>query len=95
MVISVLNIASGADTADQGAAVFIHLRDAMQAGGSVAVTFEGVQTATSSFVNMAFVPLLDDYSFDHIKQHLRVTKSTRQINDMIKTRLERAALAAA
>ena len=54
--------------------------------------FAEIQTATSSFVNASFVPLLKDFSFGDIKSLMRVTKSTRQINHMIKARLERAAL---
>jgi hypothetical protein len=95
MVILILDIVGGADTADQGMAAFNHIRDAMQKSGDVTVSFAGLQTATSSFVNMAFVSLLKHYTFDYIKQHLRVVQSSRQINDMIKSRLEREALATA
>jgi hypothetical protein len=38
------------------------------------------------------VPLLKDFSFRDIKSRMRVMDSTRQINQMIKMRLERAAL---
>jgi hypothetical protein len=53
------------------------------------VSFGGVHSATSSFVNSAFVPLLDDISLDDLKRRVRVVRSSRQINDMIKTRLTR------
>ena len=39
--------------------------------------------------------LLDHYSLNEIKRRLRVVHSTRQINSMIKTRLEREASVAA
>jgi hypothetical protein len=70
-------------------------RKALSANGSVVVSFDGIQTATSSFVHAAFVELLDDFSYRDLKARLRVTTSTRQINDMIKTRLERSANVAA
>jgi hypothetical protein len=95
MVVRILDIVAGADTADQGRSVLDRLRSAIHADGGVTVSFQGVQSATSSFVNSAFVPLLDDHALDSLKQRLRVIHSTRQINDMIKTRLNREALASA
>lgn len=90
MQLSVKELAGSADTASQGETVL----GAISAGlktGVVTLDFAGVTTATSSFTNAAIVPLLSEYSLDHLKRHLRVVKSTRQINDMIKTRLQRAA----
>jgi hypothetical protein len=59
------------------------------------VSFEGIQTATSSFVNVSFVKLLDDWPLAEIKRRFRVVQSTRQINEMIKSRLAREASALA
>jgi hypothetical protein len=92
VTIQIRDLVAGANTADDGNAVFPHLRMAMANGAAFAVSFVGVQTATSSFVNTAFVPLLKHFSFGDIKRRMRVTDSTRQINQMIKMRLERAAL---
>lgn len=94
MVITVKGIVKGADTADQGHLVLERLRHALKTG-DVVVSFDGIQTATSSFVNTAFIPLLQDFSIRDIKRKMRVVKSTRQINEMIKTRLEREALVSA
>jgi STAS-like domain of unknown function (DUF4325) len=92
MVIQVHDLVAGADTADQGNVVFSHLHAAMKAGAPFVVSFGKIQTATSSFVNAAFVRLLKDYSFNDIKKQMRVIDSTRQINQMIRMRLERAAM---
>ncbi len=91
MQLSVKELTGTADTADQGEIVFNALSAGLKTAGVVTLDFAGVTTATSSFTNAAIVPLLSDYSLDHLRQHLRVVKSTRQINDMIKTRLERVA----
>jgi hypothetical protein len=72
--------------------VFARVWEALGSGGSVTVSFEGAKTATSSFVNAAFVQLLDEITLDDVKTRLRVVNSTRQINDMIKTRMERSAI---
>jgi hypothetical protein len=42
-------------------------------------------------VNSCFVPLLGGLSFAEIKRRLKITASTRQINEMIKSRLAREA----
>ena len=90
MVIRVADIVPGADTADQGGQLFDILRQALHGPGTVTISFDGMHTATSSFVNVAFVALLDDFSYDDLRSRIRITNSTRQINDMIKTRLERS-----
>ncbi|EAQ35765.1 hypothetical protein NB311A_05093 [Nitrobacter sp. Nb-311A] len=92
VTIQIHDLVAGANTADQGANVLPHLRSAMAAGEPFVVSFSKVQTATSSFVNASFVPLLKEFSLAAIKAQIRVTDSTRQINQMIKTRLERVAL---
>jgi STAS-like domain of unknown function (DUF4325) len=92
VIIQIHDLVAGANTADQGTDVLPYLRSAMADGAPFVVSFDKIQTATSSFVNASFVPLLQAFSFGDIKAHMRVTDSTRQINQMIKMRLERAAL---
>jgi hypothetical protein len=93
MVIHVRSLVPGADTADQGIQLFPHIRDALKTEQQIVISFEGIQTATSSFVRTAFVVLLKDIPFNELKSRMRIVDSTRQINQMIKTRLEREALA--
>lgn len=78
-----------ADTAEQGAAVHKSLQAALSRPGPIDVDFQGITTATSSFTNLAFVQLLKKWRLEEIKRRLRVVNSTRQINEMIKSRLER------
>jgi hypothetical protein len=89
MEILIKQIAGGADTAAQGEIVLRSLVDPLKQGSQVIVNFDGVTTATSSFTNAAFVPLLADFSMEQIRKSLRIVRSSRQINDMIKTRLDR------
>jgi STAS-like domain of unknown function (DUF4325) len=91
MEISIMKLEGGADTGRQGETVYAVISAALKDRGTVVVDFSGVQTATSSFVNSAFVQLLALYPFDEIKRRVRVVRSTRQINEMIKVRLEREA----
>lgn len=94
MVIRIRDLVSGANTAEDGEAVFARLSSELnKPNTNVVVSFSGIQTATSSFVNAAFVELLSSLAYSELKKRLRVTDSTRQINDMIKMRLERSSRA--
>jgi|SRR5690606_243162 len=55
-------------------------------GTSLTVSFKNIDGVTSSFVNTAFIELLDDFDFDVIKRSLKFVDSNKQINDMIKSR---------
>jgi uncharacterized protein DUF4325 len=91
MVIRILDFVRGADTSDQGALVLARLQAALAGDTEVIVSFDGINTATSSFVNAGIVPLLQHFPLSDLKARLRVVDSTRQINDMIKMRMEREA----
>jgi hypothetical protein len=88
MVIRILDVVPGADTSDQGDVVFALISRAFSQSGAATVSFNGLKTATSSFVDAAFVPLLKSYSFADIELHLQVVDPTWEINDIIKLRLE-------
>jgi len=50
------------------------------------VSFENVDSVSSSFINSALIDLLESYSFDVIKQKISFSNSSRSINDLIKKR---------
>lgn len=88
MVINVLNLVPDCYTWKNGYVVGQTLHKELEFGKTVILSFEGVGDVPSSFVNAAFVPLLDHFALAYLKKHLSVVNSTRQINDMIKRRLE-------
>ena len=88
MVIQVNSLVSQAASEDDGSAVFAELSQALDREDIVTLSFAGLKTASTSFVNTAFVPLIDLMSFDEIKRRLKIIESSRQINHMIKWRLE-------
>jgi len=92
MVIRICDFVSGANTSEEGEIIFDRLSGELsdEKKGAVVVSFEGIQTATSSFVNAAFVELLNKFSYADLRNRVRVVNSTRQINDMIKRRLARS-----
>ena len=87
MVIQVKSIISAADTDEQGEQLFAAIAEVARRGEPIVLSFVGIKTASTSFANTAFVPLLDTMTFEDIKRRLVVIESTRQINEMIKWRL--------
>jgi hypothetical protein len=88
--LSVIDVAGRGDTADQGVLLHKALVSSLRnSRGSVSINFEGLTTVTSSFANLAFVQLLTEWPLSELKKRLKIVNSTRQINEMVKSRLER------
>lgn len=84
MVIHISRFVNSADTSDQGGAIFPVLKEELAKSEVVSISFAGINTMTSSFVNAALFPLLGDIAVSELKRRLRIVDSTRQINEMIK-----------
>ncbi|MGT2666664.1 STAS-like domain-containing protein [Streptococcus rifensis] len=63
-----------------------HIKQALDKKELATISFETIPYVSTSFVNSAFINLLEDYSFDFIRQHLKFKHSTVQINNLIKDR---------
>jgi hypothetical protein len=71
---------------DDGSVIYRTLKKELENSNRVAVSFQEISALNSSFVNSAFIELLNDYDFNFIKENLRFVDSTKQINDIIKSR---------
>jgi|HigsolmetaGSP11D_1036233.scaffolds.fasta_scaffold07639_5 hypothetical protein len=88
MVITVLHHVSHCYSNADGDVIYNVILKGFDAREEVIVSFLGVDSVSSSFVNSAFIQLLDKYDFSFIKRNLRIINSTKQINYMIKSRFE-------
>lgn len=88
VMVNVLDYVQSCYTSDDGTRILELILNAFRRNEKVVVSFEGVNSVTSSFVNAAFIALLDRYSFDEIRQNLTFSNSTKQINDLLKKRFE-------
>jgi len=88
MVINILDLVPHCYTWADGEIVGRAIQQALADKEKVVVSFTGVEDVPTSFVNAAFVRLLDDFSYEDIRSNLSVVNSTRQINEMIKRRLD-------
>lgn len=88
VTISVASKVKEAYTYENGRTVFNAIKNEFEKGNNVELSFDGFTVIPSSFANGCFVVLLEQYGFDRIKQNLKIVNSTKQINQMIKSRLE-------
>lgn len=77
-----------ASSYEDGEVIFRLILPAVQAGEKVVVDFSGITSVPSAFVNSAFVQLLEHVSFNQVKRTLSFVQSTRQINQLIKSRFD-------
>ncbi|MCV2499651.1 STAS-like domain-containing protein [Melissococcus plutonius] len=62
--------------------------DNFKKGNVVEISFQDIDSINSSFVNSAFVSLLDLYSFDLIRKNLSFVNTNKQINSLIINRFK-------
>lgn len=86
MVINIRDHLPYCYSADDGAVIKRLIDNEFQSGCVVTISFHGVSEVTSSFVNGAFVALLDSYSYDFIRSHLNIVSARHQVRDMISRR---------
>ena len=86
MVIRVLDIVERCYSDIDGQKIYKIVFDYIKRGEPLTLSFAGVDVVPSSFVNAAFITLLDSFSFTTIKDLLSFSHTTPQINEMIKKR---------
>ncbi len=89
--IDVTSIVPQCYTYEDGEAVADAIRTVLRATDTVALSFRGVRDVPSSFVNGAFIGLLDEFTVADIRNGVRVIHSSKQINNLIKDQLQREA----
>jgi hypothetical protein len=86
MVIRILDYVKTSSTYRDGETIFDLIYPRLREGEEVTVSFDGIRSLPSAFINAAFVRLLEFLPIDVIKQRLKISHSTRQINALVKQR---------
>lgn len=86
MVIKVMDYVEKCYSNSDGEIIFNIINKAFKESNKIIVSFEGVTSLNSSFVNSAFIELLDKYDFSIIQEKIQFKDSTSQINRIIKER---------
>lgn len=79
-------------TYEDGETVCRAIRSALQESECVAVSFERVVGVPSSFVNGLLNDIIEEIGLAGIKQRIRITHSTKIINDMLKRKFNLVSL---
>lgn len=84
MVIMVKDhVDGGCYTNQDGEMIYKAIAPHITAGEQVMLSFKGINSVSSSFLNTAFVPLLESTDFETIKKCLKIVDSNKFINEMI------------
>lgn len=86
MVIRILDCVPVPSTYADGEVIYRLLVEKLRAGEQVVLSFDGIKSIPSAFVNAALVRLLEQFDFKLIRDRLKIVGSTRQINKLIKDR---------
>ena len=87
MVVLVRKIVEACDSTVQGQKIYEVISSDLFAGRDVTLDFAGVHGMTSSFLNSAFIPLLDKVPFSAVKAHMHVRNANRQVSNMLRDRM--------
>lgn len=71
---------------DDGLIIYHVLKKELNNANHVHVSFKEIYALNTSFVNSAFIELLNDFEFEYIKEHVHFIDSTKQINNIIRDR---------
>lgn len=88
MELRLLDHVSTCSTYSDGEVIFDLIAPRIEHGEDVTISFDGVKAVPSAFINAAIVRLLESISLEEVHAHLRIADSTRQINDLIKSRFD-------
>ncbi|MDB5735598.1 MAG: hypothetical protein JWN16_2235 [Alphaproteobacteria bacterium] len=88
MVIRALDVVPDCYSWENGNTISKTIGALFQTGQTAIISFDDVTDVPSSFVNAAFISLLDEYTFEFIKSHLKLINCSSQIIDMVQRRFE-------
>lgn len=88
MVIRAIDFVKQCATNEDGDIIYHVVEPHLRRDERVTVSFEGIDAVSTSFINTAFITLLDQFSFPFIKKHLGFTDTNSQINDVIRSRFQ-------
>lgn len=86
MVIRITDHLNRCYSNEDGEVIYLVLKKMLAKREPIKLSFEGINSITSSFTNTAFIELLKDFDFSYIKKNLHFVDTNKHINSMIKRR---------
>ncbi|QTA85434.1 STAS-like domain-containing protein [Desulfonema magnum] len=88
MVIKITDHVTRCHTNNDGEKIFNLIKPLIDKGNKVELSFNGIDSITSSFVNSAFIELLQYFEFSHIRSRLNFISTNKSINQIIRKRFK-------
>lgn len=88
VLIKIKDILNSHYTNEDGEKLYELIDSYLSENQKVKLSFENIDSVNSSFVNSAFIKLLDVYSFETIKTNLTFVNTNKQINTLILSRFK-------
>lgn len=88
MVIRILDHVRSASNYEDGDVIFKLILDPIRRGERVILSFSGISSVPSAFINASVIRLMEFVSFQQIRNLLAISDSTKQINDLIRRRFD-------
>lgn len=88
MDVKLLDHVKTCSTYSDGEVIYSLIAPKIINGEDVTLSFAGVSAVPSAFINAAIVRLVESTSLDKVRQHLKIQDSTRQINELIRSRFD-------
>jgi hypothetical protein len=86
MVIRILDYVKTASSYEDGEVIFKLISSEIKQNKTVTISFQEISSVPSAFVNAAFIRLLEEFSFEKIRNALNFIDTTKNINELIKSR---------
>jgi hypothetical protein len=86
MVIRILDYVKTASSYEDGEVIFKLISSEIKQNKTVTISFQEISSVPSAFVNAAFIRLLEEFSFEKIRNTLSFIDTTKNINELIKSR---------
>lgn len=81
--IKVKDITNGTFTNEDGLSVYNAIDSAISEKDSIILSFEGITSLSSSFLNSSFGEIIEKFGFDFLKNKIKITKYTPQLSILI------------
>jgi hypothetical protein len=81
--IKVKDITKGTFTNEDGLSVYNAIYSAISENDSIILSFEGITSLSSSFLNSSIGEIIEKFGFDFLKNKIKITKYTPQLSGLI------------
>lgn len=88
VTIEILKHVESASSYEDGGKIFALLKSNLEKNQIIELSFIGISSVPSAFINSAIIQLLEHFDFEKIRSNLKFTHTTKHINELIKSRFE-------